>query len=109
MRRVLNSFLQFLEEGNATDSVVVVATNHPELLDRAVIRRFDEIIEYGLPDGNGVKAMLRHRLGSMAGRSLAWNRIVPLNEGLMQGEHDRVARAEERRGGKGGVRSGEIW
>lgn len=91
MRRVLNSFLQFLEEGNATDSVVVAATNHPELLDRAVIRRFDEIIEYGLPDGNGVKAMLRHRLGRMAGRSLAWNRIVPLTEGLSQAELVRVA------------------
>src|SRR3546814_19351581 len=57
MRRVLNSFIQFLEEGNATDSVVVAATNHPELLDHAVIRRFDEILQYGLPDGNGVQAM----------------------------------------------------
>lgn len=91
MRRVLNSFLQFLEEGNATDSVVVAATNHPELLDRAVIRRFDEIIEYGLPDGTGVKAMLRHRLGRMAGRSLAWSQIVPLTEGLSQAELVRVA------------------
>jgi SpoVK/Ycf46/Vps4 family AAA+-type ATPase len=91
MRRVLNSFLQFLEEGNATDSVVVAATNHPELLDRAVIRRFDEIIEYGLPDGAGVKAMLRHRLGRMAGRSLAWKQIVPLTEGLSQAELVRVA------------------
>jgi SpoVK/Ycf46/Vps4 family AAA+-type ATPase len=91
MRRVLNSFLQFLEEGNATDSLVVAATNHPELLDRAVIRRFDEIIEYGLPDGDGVKAMLKHRLGRMAGRSLAWNRIVPLTEGLSQAELARVA------------------
>lgn len=91
MRRVLNSFLQFLEEGNATDSLVVAATNHAELLDRAVIRRFDEIIEYGLPDGNGVRAMLKHRLGRMAGRSLAWNRIVPLTEGLSQAELARVA------------------
>lgn len=91
MRRVLNSFLQFLEEGNATDSLVVAATNHPELLDRAVIRRFDEIIEYGLPDGDGVKAMLKHRLGRMAGRSLVWDRIVPLTEGLSQAELARVA------------------
>ena len=91
MRRVLNSFLQFLEEGNATDSLVVAATNHPELLDRAVIRRFDEIIEYGLPDGTGVKAMLRHRLGRMASRSLAWSQIVPLTEGLSQAELVRVA------------------
>ena len=50
MRRVLNSFLQFLEESNSTDSVVVAATNHPELLDRALFRRFDDILEYSLPD-----------------------------------------------------------
>ncbi|MFC0206678.1 MULTISPECIES: AAA family ATPase [Sphingomonadales] len=91
MRRVLNSFLQFLEEANATDSVVVAATNHPELLDRALVRRFDEIIEYGLPDASGIKAMMRHRLGRMAGRSLGWEKILPLTEGLSQAELARVA------------------
>lgn len=91
MRRVLNSFLQFLEEGNATDSVVIAATNHPELLDRALMRRFDEIIEYGLPDASGIKAMMRHRLGRMAGRSLGWDKILPLTEGLSQAELARVA------------------
>lgn len=91
MRRVLNSFLQFLEEENATDSIVVAATNHPELLDRALIRRFDEIVEYGLPDEVSVKAMLKQRLGRMAGRSLAWGSIVPLTEGLSQAELARVA------------------
>jgi SpoVK/Ycf46/Vps4 family AAA+-type ATPase len=91
IRRVLNSFLQFLEEGNATDSVVVAATNHPELLDRALVRRFDEIIEYGLPDASGVKAMIVQRLGRMAGRSIKWPSILPLAEGLSQAELARVA------------------
>ena len=36
MRRVLNSFLQFMEEPNTTDSLIIGATNHPELLDRAL-------------------------------------------------------------------------
>lgn len=91
IRRVLNSFLQFLEEGNATDSVVVAATNHPELLDRALVRRFDEIIEYGLPDGSGARAMILHRLGGMAGRAIEWSEIIPLAEGLSQAELARVA------------------
>ena len=66
VRRILNSFLQFLEEPNATDSLVVAATNHPELLDRALIRRFDEIIEYGLPDADAVRDLIKRRLGRLA-------------------------------------------
>lgn len=91
IRRVLNSFLQFLEEANATDSVVVAATNHPELLDRALMRRFDEIIEYGLPDAAAARAMLEHRLSKMAGRKIAWPEVLTLAEGLSQGELARVA------------------
>lgn len=91
IRRVLNSFLQFLEEGNATDSVVVAATNHPELLDRALVRRFDEIIEYGLPDASGARAMISNRLGKMAGRAIDWASIAALSDGLSQAELARVA------------------
>lgn len=91
IRRVLNSFLQFLEESNATDSIVVAATNHPELLDRALMRRFDDIIEYGLPDSDGVKTMMLHRLNGVAGRSIDWNKVLPLAEGLSQAEIARVA------------------
>ena len=40
IRRVLNSFLQFLELDDS-DSVVTAVTNHAKLLDRALFRRFD--------------------------------------------------------------------
>ena len=43
MRRVLNSFLQFMEEGNSTDSVIICSTNHPSLLDQALLRRYDQV------------------------------------------------------------------
>ena len=39
-RRVLNSFLQFLDEDTGP-SIVVATTNLPEILDRAVLRRFE--------------------------------------------------------------------
>ena len=49
MRRVLNSFLQFMEEGNSTDSVIICSTNHPSLLDRALLRRYDQVLEFDAP------------------------------------------------------------
>ena len=49
VRRILNSFLQFLEEDDS-ESLIIAATNHPELLDPALFRRFDDVIEYALPD-----------------------------------------------------------
>ena len=47
IRRVLNSFLQMLEHDNS-NSVIIAATNHPEALDYALFRRFDDMIQFGL-------------------------------------------------------------
>jgi AAA+ superfamily predicted ATPase len=90
IRRVLNSFLQFLEEPNATDSLIVSATNHPEIIDRALIRRFDEIIEYGLPDADAVHDLIRRRLMKLAPKSLNWKTIALAAQGLSQGEISRA-------------------
>ncbi|MBI4910445.1 MAG: ATP-binding protein [Acidobacteria bacterium] len=49
IRRVLNSFLQMLEKGTS-DSLLVAAANHPQMLVRALFRRFHDVIEYSLPD-----------------------------------------------------------
>jgi SpoVK/Ycf46/Vps4 family AAA+-type ATPase len=92
IRRVLNSFLQFLEEPNATDSLIVAATNHPKLLDRALIRRFDEIIEYGLPSLEDVRDIVKRRLGRLGAKEMDWEKVSHAAQGLSQGE---VARAVE--------------
>ncbi|MFJ8756620.1 AAA family ATPase [Streptomyces cyaneofuscatus] len=41
-RRILNSFLLFLDE-TPSESLVVAGTNHHQLLDQALFRRFDMI------------------------------------------------------------------
>jgi len=63
MRRVLNSFLQFLEEPNSTDSPVIATTNRPEILDTALLRRFDAVIRYKLPNTEDAYLLLQHHLG----------------------------------------------
>jgi SpoVK/Ycf46/Vps4 family AAA+-type ATPase len=73
IRRVLNSFLQFLENDDGP-SLIVAATNHPELLDKAVFRRFDDVIAYGLPDLEIARGILESHLTGFEPKDLDWRR-----------------------------------
>jgi len=90
IRRVLNSFLQFLEQ-DESQGLVVAATNHPELLDRALFRRFDDVIEYALPDAMLVERLLRARLERFDTRALDWRQAAEHGVGLAQAEIVRAA------------------
>ena len=92
MRRVLNSFLQLMEKPNATDSVLVAATNHPELLDRALLRRFDLVLEFVPPSDEQIKALITRNLRPMKHPRMVWKTIIDTARGLSQSE---IARAAE--------------
>lgn len=62
IRRILNSFLLMIEQDDS-NSVIVAATNHPDILDEALFRRFDDVVEYHVPSTPEVQALLRLRLG----------------------------------------------
>lgn len=62
MRRVLNSFLQFIEKENPR-SILLAATNNPKLLDAALFRRFDDVLEYKKPDRLQIERLLKMLLG----------------------------------------------
>jgi len=93
MRRVLNSFLQFMEETNTTDSLVIAATNYPELLDRALLRRFDTVLEFIPPTKDQVKQLIKSNLRPIKHPRLAWSKIGDCAAGLSQSEI--VAAAED--------------
>lgn len=61
MRRILNSFLLMIEQ-DESNSVIVAATNHPAMLDEALFRRFDDVVEYTLPSADDIRALLKMRL-----------------------------------------------
>lgn len=67
-RRILNSFLVFLEN-SSPESIVIAATNHRMILDKALFRRFDAVLEYTLPDTRQAIAVMRARLGSLAAKT----------------------------------------
>ena len=63
IKRVLNSFLMFIEQDNS-NSLIIAATNHPQSLDYALFRRFDELIEFTLPEPKLIVATLKKRLAA---------------------------------------------
>ncbi|CUX66046.1 AAA-family ATPase [Agrobacterium tumefaciens str. Kerr 14] len=90
IRRVLNSFLQFLEE-DESEGLIVAATNHPELLDPALFRRFDDVIEYTLPTIEVATGILQSRLSSFDTGTIDWTKAVAEASGLSQAEIVRAA------------------
>jgi SpoVK/Ycf46/Vps4 family AAA+-type ATPase len=52
MKRAVNSLLKNIDKINLVrDNVLLIsATNHPQLLDEAAWRRFDEVVKFSLPD-----------------------------------------------------------
>lgn len=91
IRRVLNSFLQFLEQDDS-DSLVLGATNHVGLLDRALFRRFDAMLEYALPTETIAADVMRARLALLHTSGVDWTTAAKASEGL---SHAEVAMACE--------------
>jgi SpoVK/Ycf46/Vps4 family AAA+-type ATPase len=81
IRRVLNSFLIFVEQ-DRSNSVIIAATNHPELLDRALHRRFDDIIKFDRPDAARILRIVENRLAAFHLSSLDLDSVARQAEGL---------------------------
>jgi SpoVK/Ycf46/Vps4 family AAA+-type ATPase len=85
IRRVLNSFLQFIEEDGSL-SIIIAATNHPEILDRALFRRFDDVVRLEIPSGDLVRDLLQEKLAPYKTRGIDWTALVDQSQGLSHGD-----------------------
>jgi len=90
-RRILNSFLMLIET-SGSESLLIAATNHRSILDRALFRRFDMVLDYALPDPKQGAAVIRGRLGSVA-RGVRWQSLAPTMQGLSHADLVRAAEA----------------
>ena len=61
IKRVITAFLQMLD-GFRGASLLIAATNHEQLLDPALWRRFDEVLEFPRPTVHQLRQLLRLRL-----------------------------------------------
>ena len=94
-RRILNSFLVFLEQAGP-ESIVIASTNYPGLLDKALFRRFDLVISYSLPDEADAVAVMRARLGPM-GKGIRWASVKRQTVGLSHAELVKAAESAAKR------------
>lgn len=89
MRRVLNSFLQFIEN-DTSDSFIVCATNNPKLLDKDLFRRFDDVLRYELPDVDSAKKLIRNRLANFISSQFDFEKIGEATVGMSHADITRV-------------------
>lgn len=85
IRRILNSFLMFVEQDNS-DSLIVAATNHPELLDRALNRRFDQFISFSKPDQPQIAELIERTLALFDLGQVSMSPILDTAAGLSAAE-----------------------
>jgi SpoVK/Ycf46/Vps4 family AAA+-type ATPase len=90
IRRVLNSFLQMIEQ-DQSHSLILAATNHAEILDHALFRRFDDVLHYELPGDKQVASLLRVRLTRFSAKNISWRRLGKFAVGLSYAEVARAA------------------
>lgn len=62
LKRVVNALLQQIDRANGTDSIFVAASNHQHLLDPALWRRFDAVIEFPEPEAQQRAGLLHNIL-----------------------------------------------
>lgn len=89
MNRVVTAFLQ-LVDADMSGSILVAATNHVELLDRAVFRRFDVIVPFDRPTREQITELMKLRLSTVGLTHDAAARLAAHAEG---GSFADVARA----------------
>lgn len=108
LKRLVNVLLLELERW-PNESILVAATNHPELLDRAIERRFDLTINLGLPSAKSRAALLSAYLG--AARSGVGDGLIEacavVTDGWSGSDIARLGRLVLRRGVLEGTTPGE--
>ena len=95
-RRILNMFLSFLDE-TQPESLIVAVGDRPSLLDDALLRRFDAVIAYYLPDSVQALDLLRQYLRGLNTSAISWTEVGDHVKGLSHAGLVRAAKSAAKR------------
>jgi len=89
IRRVVSSFLQMVERDHS-DSLIIAATNHMALLDRALFRRFDDLIRFEPPNRQLAQKLLKAKISGFGPANINWSTAAQAAAGLSYADITRA-------------------
>lgn len=97
LRRVVNAVLQMMDAYQGK-SLLIAATNHEQILDSAVWRRFDDTLEFPLPDSELLPQVLQLKLRGVRRQfETDATEVVDLFKGLSPADVERIVRRAVKR------------
>lgn len=96
LKRVVNTVIQGLDSLDES-SIVVAATNHAQMLDNAIWRRFPYKIEFGFPDFDLRNALWSHFLNAEEEQFQQVAVLARMSNGMSGAEIEQLALAARRR------------
>ena len=97
IKRVVNTFLQILDEYESNSGLLVAATNLDSSLDTAIWRRFDDVIEVPRPGKKELELIVRQTLSAIEVGSINWQLIIEKMEGFSAAQAVRVSQDAAKR------------
>ena len=97
IKRVVNTFLQILDEYQPSSGLMVAATNLNKSLDTALWRRFDDLIAVPKPGEQELEFILKETLSAIEVGSINWPRIIEQMKDFSAAQAVRVAQDAAKR------------
>lgn len=89
LKRVVNSFLQLMDNF-PKDKIIIAATNYEKLIDKALWRRFDEIIFFDKPNQEECLMLIKKLLKKYSKKNLDLNLCSKELEGMSFSDIERL-------------------
>ena len=77
LKRLVTVLLQELDDWPSS-GLLIAATNHSELLDPAVWRRFEQQVDFPLPEREGIRAFIGSLLSDAPSEAEGWTEVLSL-------------------------------
>lgn len=89
LKRVVNSFLQLMDGFNK-DTIIIAATNYERLIDKALWRRFDEVIFFDKPNESEIEKLILLNLKSYNHQQLNIKKYLKKLDGFSFSDVERI-------------------